>query len=89
MCHHGPIVKLTPHEKQALVGPTVVGCLLGMAVGVASLGFDSEYGHATYWQLALDFMVAFLASVAVAVVPLGLLPMAVQRLRQGKGSQAE
>jgi hypothetical protein len=89
MCHDGPIVKLTPLEKQALVGPIVVGGLLGMVVGITSLGFDSEYGHATSWQLALDFLVSFLESVAGAVVPLGLLPIAVQRLRQGSGSQAE
>ena len=75
-------MKLTPTERQTLLGPLVAGCVLGAAVALAVLGFDSEYRHLTPGQMALNACVAFVASVAIAVVPLGLLPIAVRRLRQ-------
>lgn len=82
-------MKLTASEKQALAGPIVVGCVLGAFVGLASWGFDSEYNHLDCWRMALNALGAFLASLAIAAVPLGVLPIAIQRLRQRKGSVAD
>ena len=82
-------MKLTPSEKQTLSGPLVAGFILGTVVGLASLGFDSEYGHLTRWHMAFDALAAFLISVAIAVVPLGLLPIAIQRLRRSRASPTE
>ena len=75
------MMKLTSSERQTLVGPCAIGCLLGLVVGLASWAFDSEYNHNGYWQMALNASVAFLASVAVATVPLGILPIVVRRVR--------
>jgi len=73
---------MTPTERQTLLGPLVAGCVLGAVVALAVLGFDSEYRQLTPGQMALHAAVAFVASVALTVVPLGLLPVAVKRLRQ-------
>jgi len=77
---------LTAPERQTFVGPLVVGCVLGTIVRLASWGFDSEYGHLDRWRMAVSALNAFLASIAVATVPLGVLPIAIRRLRQPRGS---
>jgi len=82
------MMKLTPTERQTLTGPLVVGCVLGAFVGLATWGFDSEYSHLDRWRMALDALVAFLASVSIATLPLAVLPIALQRLRKRKGSAA-
>ena len=82
-------MNLTPSERETLAGPLVVGCVLGAVAGVAVLGLDSEYGSLTRWRMALDVLVAISASIAITVVPLGLLPIAVRRLRERKKSAAD
>lgn len=79
-------LNLTASEPQALVGPLVIGCLLGAFVALASWGFDSEYGHIDRWRMTLNAVVAFVAAVAIAAVPLGVLPIAIRRLHQRFGS---
>jgi len=69
-------LKLTASERQALVGPLVIGCLLGAFVALASWGFDGEYSHIDRWRMTLNAVVAFVAAVAIAAVPLGVLPIA-------------
>ena len=73
--------RLTPSEKQTLTGPVTVGCVLGAFVALASWGFDSEYRHIDHWRMALNALIAFSMGLAVSVVPLGLAPIAIQRLR--------
>ena len=80
------MLNLTASERQTFVGPLVVGCVLGAIVGLASWGFDSEYGHLDRWRMAVNALGAFLASIVVATVPLGVLPIAIRRLRQWRGS---
>ncbi len=74
-------MKLTRSERQTLTGPAVVGCVLGLVVGFVTLAFDSDYGNLTRWGVALDVVASFSATVAIAMVTLGLLPIAVHRLR--------
>jgi len=74
-------MKLTRFERQTLTGPAVVGCVLGSLVGFVTLAFDSDYGNLTRWGVALDVVTSFLATVAIAMVPLWLLPIAIHRLR--------
>jgi hypothetical protein len=76
------MLKLTSSERQSLVGPLVVGCVIGACVGLVSWGFDSEDVHIDHWRKALNVLIAFLESIAVAVVPLGVLPIAIQRLQR-------
>ena len=82
------MTKLTTAERQTLTGPVVIGCILGAFVGLASWGFDSEYGHFDHWRMALNAALAFFASFALALVPLAVLPIAFRRLRQRKQSTA-
>ena len=74
-------MNLTKSERQTLIGPVAVGCVLGAVVSFVTLAFDSDYGDLTRWAVALDVVVSFSVTVAIAVVPLGLLPIAVHRLR--------
>ena len=74
-------MSLTRSERQTLTGPAVVGCVLGSVVGFVTLAFDSDYGNLTRWGVALDVVASFSATVAIAMVPLGLLPIAIHRLR--------
>jgi len=80
------MLKLTMSERQALTVPLVIGCLLGALAPLASRGFDSEYSHIDRWQMTLDAAAAFLATLTIAVAPLGLLPIAMRRLHQRRGS---
>lgn len=82
------MMKLTPSERQTLMGPLVVGCVLGAVVGAASWGFDSEYSHLDAWQMALDALAAFSAFLALVAGPLGILPVVVRRLRRDTKSRA-
>lgn len=83
------MLNLTASERQALLGPLVVGCVLGAFVGLASWGFDSEYSHVDRWRMALNAAGAFAAALAIATVPLGILPIVIQRFRRRHGSIAD
>lgn len=83
------MLNLTMSERQALLGPLVVGCVLGSVVGLASWGFDAEYSHIDRWRMALNAAAAFAAALAIATVPLGILPIVIQRLRRRYGSTAD
>ena len=80
------MLKLTATERQGLIGPVVVGCLLGAFVALASWGFDSEYSHVGRLHMALNAAVAFLVALAIAALPLGVLPIALRRLSPRRGS---
>lgn len=83
------MLKLTASERQTLAGPSVIGGVLGMLVGLASYGFDGEYAHLDQWHMALDALGAFAAAFVVAAVPLGVLPIAIQRFRRRHESGAD
>ena len=83
------MLSLTASGKASQLGPLVVGCVLGGFVGLACWGFDSEYSHIDEWRMALNAACAFAAAVAIATVPLGILPIVIQRFRRRHGSAAD
>lgn len=83
-------MKLSPAEKQTLIGPLVVGCLLGAFCANAVFAFASEYklqngDSIDGWQTAAEAVAAFLAAVVSTVGLLGVLPIAVHRWRAKGG----
>jgi Sec-independent protein secretion pathway component TatC len=81
---------LSPSEKQTLIGPLVVGCLLGAFVAYAVFAFASEFelqnGESIdKWQTAAEAFFAFLVAAAATVGLLGVLPIVVQRWRAKGG----
>lgn len=83
------MLNLTESERQALIGPLVVGCVLGAFVGLASWGFDGEYSHIDLWRMTLNALGAFAAGLTIATVPLGILPVVINRFRRRHGSTAD
>jgi Mg/Co/Ni transporter MgtE len=83
------MLNLTASERQGLIGPLVVGCLLGALLALATWGFDSEYSHIDHWHMALDASFAFLAALAIAALPLGVLPIAIGRLNRRHRSASD
>ena len=84
------ITKLTTDEKQSLLGPTVIGCLLGAFAAYAVFAFASEYqlqgaADANTWTTTAEAILAFVASVAGTVGILGLAPLIVGRVRSQRG----
>lgn len=84
-------MKLSPFEKQTLIGPLVVGGLLGTFVAYAVFAFASEYrlqngDSLDTWQTVAEAGFAFLVAVFSTVGLLGVLPIAVQRWRAKGGS---
>jgi hypothetical protein len=78
--------KLTVEEKQSLLGPAVIGCLLGAFAAYAVFAFASEYAvqeatSPTFWATAGEASLAFAVCVAGTVGFLGLAPLAIGRLR--------
>ncbi|HEY8877510.1 MAG TPA: hypothetical protein VIN03_08105 [Roseateles sp.] len=80
------MLKLTSSEWETLTGPLVIGCVLGAFVGLASWGFDSEYGHLGHLRMLLNAFSAFLVSLVIVTIPFGVLPVAARREQQRKGS---
>jgi hypothetical protein len=83
---------LSPSEKQALVGPAVVGSLLGVFVAYAVFAFASEYelqGIATSWaQTMLEAVLGFLLAALATIGVLGLLPVAVHRMLSNRNNKS-
>lgn len=80
---------LSPLEKKTLVGPLVVGCLLGAFVAYAVFAFASELALQDgkiidKWKTAAEAVFAFLVVTVSTVGLLGILPKVVRR-RQAKG----
>ena len=85
--------KLTVEEKESLLGPTVVGCLLGTFAAYSVFAFASEYQlqagtAATFWATAGEASLAFAICVAGTVGLFGFAPLAVGRLRSRRNSDA-
>lgn len=80
--------RLTPSERQTLTGPFVVGCVLGICAAAASWGFDREYRLTSDGMMLLGALEAFLAGVAVVIIPLAVLPIVARRLMAKKAKKA-
>ena len=80
------MLKLSASEKQTLIGPLVVGCLLGAFAAYAVFALASEYelqggvDHAAL-QSAGEAAITFIACVAGTVGVLGIIPVAIHRQR--------
>ena len=84
-------MNLSTHEKQILAGPLVVGMLLGAFGAYAVFAFASELsldGTDAPNRLRTDVeaSVVFLTAVLGTVAVLGVLPIAVRRIRAKKGA---
>jgi Mg/Co/Ni transporter MgtE len=81
---------LSPSEKQTLIGPLVVGCLLGAFCAYAVFAFASEYrlqngDSIDTWQTAAEAVFAFFVAAVSTAGLLGVLPIAVHRWRAKGG----
>jgi len=80
-------MKLLSTEKQALIGPLVVGALFGAFAAYAVFAFSSEYrlsgNQVAWWQVLLEASLAFFVCVGGSVGLLGVLPVLIHRNRSG------
>ena len=84
-------MNLSTREKQILAGPLAVGVLLGAFGAYAVFAFASELSlHGTdapnRLRTAVEASVVFLTAVLGTVAVLGVLPIAVRRIRAKKGA---
>jgi hypothetical protein len=78
-------MKITPSERDALLGPTVIGVLVGAFAAFCVVAFDSDYGGTIeVWQRVFRAMLGFFGGFLIAFMPFGLLPVLVTRLMQRK-----
>jgi membrane-associated HD superfamily phosphohydrolase len=73
---------LTQSERETLAGPSVVGCILGSFLGFLVFGLESEHFGAADLGTVVHAVEAFLIGIALSVVPLGLLPVIIARVRR-------
>lgn len=74
-------MKITPSERATLLGPTVVGILVGAFSAFCVIAFDSDYGGTMQiWQIVLRAVMGFFGGFLVSFGPFGLLPVLVARL---------
>jgi hypothetical protein len=81
---------LSQSEQQTLIGPLVVGSLLGAFVAYAVFAFASEYRLQNVepiyeWQTVAEAVFAFSVAVVSTVGLLGVLPITVHRWRAKGG----
>ena len=84
-------MKLSSEERQTLLGPLVVGVLVGAFVAYAAVAFNSEFRLSGLPVSDLQFIgeaaLGFVLSVVATVGFLGVLPIAIHRKRaRGKGN---
>jgi hypothetical protein len=70
-------MKITPSERDTLLGPTVAGLLVGAFSAYCVVAFNSDYGGT---------MLGFFGGFLVAFGPFGLLPILVARLMRRNGA---
>jgi hypothetical protein len=82
-------MKLSQHERQALIGPAVVGIVVGILFAVCTVAFNSDYKPAAHsgWLATSDVMLSFAGGFLLAFLPFGLAPVLVGRIRTDKGSK--
>lgn len=83
-------MKLSQSERETLIGPAVVGVVLGIFFAVCTVAFNSEYKAAASsdWLTISDSMLSFLAGLLLAFFPFGLAPVLVGRLKSGAESES-
>lgn len=83
-------MKFSHSERETLIGPAVVGIVVGIFFAVCNVAFNSEYKPAVSsdWQIVSDAMLSFLAGLLLAFLPFGLIPVLMGRLRSGAGGKS-
>ena len=81
-------MKITPSERDTLLGPTVIGVIVGAFAAFCVVAFDIDYGGTIpVLQRVFRAMMGFFLGFLLAFVPFGLLPVLVTRLmRRNRGS---
>lgn len=74
-------MKLSKSERETLIGPAMVGSIVGIFAAVCTIAFNSEYGSVTLseWPTARDAMLSFLAGLFLAFFPFGVAPVLIAR----------
>lgn len=68
-------------ECENLLGPAVIGAIMGVLAAICLIAFDSEYGaEKLLWQRILDPILGLLTGFMLAFVPFGLAPVLIGRL---------
>lgn len=83
-------MKLSRSERETLVGPAVVGIVVGIFFAVCTVAFNSEYKPAVSsdWSTTSDAVLSFLGGLLLAFLPFGLAPVLIGRLRSSAGSKS-
>jgi hypothetical protein len=82
-------MNLSQNERETLIGPAVVGVVVGILFAVCTVAFNSEYVPAASsgWSTISDAMLSFFAGLLLTVVPFGLAPVLIARVRSGAASK--
>ena len=77
---------MTPLAKQTLLGPAVVGVLLGLFVAFCSFAFDSEYGSKVHPQLqpvwlysVVQALLWFVLAAGGVIIIFGVAPLLIAK----------
>lgn len=86
--HRDTYMRFSPSEHETLIGPAVVGVIVGTVLAACSVAFDSEYGGRTphYLSPISSAMLAFFAGFFLAFVPFGVAPLLIGRLRSSSSN---
>lgn len=78
-------MRLSSSERQTLIGPLVIGSLLGVFVAYGVVALSSEFAlqgnEITKSQVVVEATFGFFISVLVTVGVLGVLPITIRRFR--------
>lgn len=83
-------MRFSQNERETLVGPAVVGIVVGIFFAVCTVAFNSEYKPAASsdWSTISDVMLGFLTGFFLAFLPFGLVPVLIGRLKSGAKSKS-
>lgn len=74
-------MKITQSERGTLLGPPVIGIMVGSFSAFCVVAFDSDYsGTIQVWQRVLRTVLSFFGGFMVAFGPFALLPILVALL---------
>lgn len=82
--------KLSVEEAQNLIGPAVIGVVIGSFAAYAVVAFASEYRVSgdvcvSLWSTVAEAILVFLSCVVGTISVFGLAPIVIGRLRSFKG----
>jgi hypothetical protein len=83
-------MKSSQSERETLIGPAVVGVVVGILFAICNVAFNSDYKAApsSGWSTISDTMLSFLVGFLSAFVPFGLAPVLIGRAKSGAGKKS-